>query len=298
RQYSSQFDVSSRSPRALLSSTRFWLPADSTISLPSAVHYSLELLFKPLPEWSLRLEGYYKEQEQVLAIDYSSSAGEQQSDMKQRDFLRRGSGTVRGAGIQLQRKIGAGRAEARYEYNFAKRKYEPKSGDLPEIFEGRELTTPWNEPHRLELALDLAPIKNLTLLARWKGVWGRTWGFRQAYYDFVGAFGTLATDMPPDVIQKSIRQIERYELIDPDQHDLPPIYQLDLSVAYSWQLFSSRLQTRVDVLNVLNRQNVSEWHLVFDEEAYYLPTVEGGYLLKSERPLLPRLVSVAVKWSL
>ncbi len=290
RQFVNQFDVSSRSPRALVSSTRFWLATDGSVVPPSATHYAAEILLKPTKSWTLRLEGYFKHQDHILSIDYATSAGEDRASMEQDEFLVSSYGTVKGGGMQIQRQIGLGRVEARYEFNVAKRTIEGFYDDEPHF-------APWNEPHRLELALDLVPLRPVTLLARWRGIWGRTWGFRQGYYDFVGAYDTLADDLPSDLIPKAPRQIERYRLDEPDVHELPPIYQLDLSAAYTHKLGGSNVQVRADVLNVLNRSNVAEWYLWFDEETYYQSGDDGGFLVKRDRPLLSRLLSVALKWT-
>jgi hypothetical protein len=291
RQFVSQFDVSSRSPRALVSDTRFWLASDESMSPASATHYATEWLFHPWQKWSLRFEAYLKRQHRILAMNYGTDADPQQTDLTQDQILRVVNGTVRGAGVQLRRDLGAGRAEIRYEYSAAERKDSLYSAGGESIF------TPWNEPHRLELSVDVVPVNNLTLLARWRGVWGRTWGFRQGYYDFVGAFGTIAADLPPDLSLKAQRQIDRYELGHPEKHELPPVYELDVSAAYEVAIRSSRLQFRIDVLNVLNRSNVAEWHLIFDQDTYYTGE-ESGFLQKGERPLLPRVISLAVKWTL
>lgn len=298
RQFINQFDVSNRSPRALLSSTRFWLATvDPELEPSSATHYSAEFIWNPTRQWTMRLEGYFKNQDNILAIDYSTLPSGN-ATMEQREFMIESEGTVRGAGIQVQRSLGPGRAEIRYEYNVANRRIEG-------MYECRSNTTcaplpaPWNEPHRLEFGLDLLPFQGITLLARWKGVWGRTWGFRQGYYDYLGAFASLADDLHTDLVRFAQRHLDRYQIDHPDEHGLPPIYQLDLSGAYTHPFSNgSTLQLRVDVLNVLNRDNVSEWHLVYNEETYHQLNLEGGYLEKEERPLLPRLISVAVKWTL
>lgn len=290
RQFINQFDVSSRSPRALVSSTRFWLAADRSVEPPSATHYAAEFLLKPSKVWTLRLEGYFKDQDHILSIDYATSAGEDGANMEQGEFLVSSHGIVRGGGLQIERRLGLGRVEARYEFNVAKRTIEGFYDDEPHF-------APWNEPHRLELALDLVPHTPVTFLARWRGIWGRTWGFRQGYYDFVGAYDTLADDLPSDLIPKAPRQIERYRLDEPDEHELPPIYQLDLSAAYNQRVGSSNVQLRCDVLNVLDRSNVAEWYLWFDEETYYQPGEDGGFLVKKDRPLLSRLFSIALRWT-
>ena len=290
RQFINQFDVSSRSPRALLSSTRFWLAADESVVPPAATHYAAELLLQPAKHWTLRLEGYFKDQDHILSIDYATPAGVDRINLQQNEFLVSSRGTVQGGGIQIQRQVGSGRIEARYEFNVAKRTIDGFYDDGPQF-------APWNEPHRMEFAVDLVPWKPVTFLARWRGIWGRTWGFRQGYYDFIGAFDTIADDLPSDLIPKAQRQIDKYRLNLPDTHELPPIYQLDLSAAYTHQITGSSLQLRADLLNVLDRRNVAEWYLWFDEETYYQSGEDGGFLQKRDRPLLPRLLSVAVKWT-
>ncbi len=289
RQYINQFDVSSRSPRALLSSTRFWLAVDESVAPPSATHYAAEILFTPAKKWTLRLEGYIKDQDHILSIDYATPAGQDGVSLNQQDFLVSNRGTVRGGGVQIERQIGFGRAEARYEFNVAKRRFEGLYGSEPQ-------SAPWNEPHRFELALDLVPLESITFLARWRSIWGRSWAFRQGYYDFIGAFDTIADDLPSQLILKAQRQIDRFELSRPDNHKLPPIYQLDVSAAYTHELTGSDLQVRADVLNLLDRKNVAEWHLWFDEDTYY-QSEDSGFLEQRNRALLPRLVSVALKWT-
>lgn len=287
RQFSNQFDVSSRSPRALISSTRFWLVADSTIQPPIAAHFSAEWLYRPAPKWSLRLEAYHKHQPRILTINYGARLDEPvEGNLPQKAFLTYSHGSVTGTGVQVRRDLGLGRAEVRYELSVAKRAYE-------EFYGSRTLPAPWNEPHRIELLVDVMPLPDVTFLARWRGVYGRTWGFRQGYYDFAGAFGG---DGSPERIR---RQIERYRLYAPDDdlNRLPPIQQLDISLAYTRRVGSVTLQARTDVSNVLNRDNVAERHLVLDE-AYFDPNNPNSGILKvAERPLLPRVFTVAFRLS-
>ena len=296
RQFVFQFDVSNRSPRALVSDTRFWLVADSTIQPALANHYAAEILVSPSPAWSFRLESYLKRQHRIMAIDYGIETNPGVTSLPQDQLLRTMEGSVYGVGAQIRREFGLSHARLRYEYSRATR--------LDTLYsDGYASTvTPWNEPHRLELALDIVPFQPITLLVRWQGVWGRTWGFRQGYYDFVGAFGTIASDVAPGLIPKAQRQIERHRLEYPEEHALPPIYQLDLSLAGEIPLGTSSLQIRADVLNVFNRMNEAEWHLIFDADVYYEGETRGvgrtkGYLQLGTRPLLERLISVALKWS-
>ncbi len=291
-QFSNQFDVSSRSPGALVSSTRFWLVADSTIRPPAATHVAAEWLLRPSADWTLRLEAYRKWQHHILTIDYAADVATTTSELAQDAFITGITGTVNGYGVQLRRRLGPGRAEVRYEYSMALRDY---SGTR--LYQGRRLPAPWNEPHRLELMLDVMPLQNLTFLTRWRGIWGREWAFRQSYYDFVVS---PAFDAGQPIEENVRNQIEEFDLRNPASpaNHLPPIYQLDVSLAYARRVGLVVLQARADVLNVLDRQNVAERHLVFDAEQFYdFENPNSGFLLLADRPLLPRVVTLALRMS-
>lgn len=296
RQFVSQYDVSSRSPRALVSSTRFWLAIDSTVAAPKALHYAGEVHWMPSPNWTLRLEGYYKDQQHLLALDYASNPDTSLTNLPQSDFLRHSEGYAYGAAFRLERKLGPGRAMLRYEYNVSERSTEG-------LFDGQMRPVPWNQPHRFEAALDVQPLDNLTLVARWQSIWGRTWGFRRPYYDFVSAHYNVRdsvltvrdSGVSGDAIQRTERQVEAFTLYAPERHPLPALHQLDVGLAWSFRLGGTAWQARADLLNALNHQNVAERRLIYDPEAF---VENGGLLLAEDRPLLPRTPSFAlrVRW--
>ncbi len=296
RQFVNQFDVSSRSARTLLATSRTWLAVDATVRPPLSAHLSGEMLLRPAAGWTLRLEGYLKQHLHLLAVNYS--AGRPGSDGTQNEalqglpslplstFLADGEGHTYGAALLLQKQWRRFHAEARYEYSEARRSFGL-------FFLGNTVPAPWNEPHRLELALDWMPASGLTLVSRWRGIWGRTWGFRQSYYDFLGAFPTLnlRASLPEDVVLNITEQIRRYGLAHPQDHRLPAFHQLDLSAAYTQRLGRVMLQTRLDLLNVLDRDNVADWRFVLDPDFYR----EHGLLRRENRLLLPFTPSLAVR---
>lgn len=295
RQFLNQFDVSSRSPGALLSSTRFWLVTDSTVNPPRAAHVAADWLFRPSDGWTVRLEAYHKEQQHALALNYTSAPGEAPTEaIRQRDFLEPSRGTVSGAGVQVERRLGPGRVEARYEYSLARRAIRGLFGDSLH-------RAPWDEPHRLTLALDVSPLRNLTVVARWQGVWGRTWAFRQSYYHLFGVYGDL-NQTGVQYRDNILRQVEYYALRTPDRHRLAPLLQLDLGVAYALRVGATSVQLRADLLNALDRRNEAEWYLHYDPGIFYgdEPSDEvpiQGLLVKRSRPLLPRYFSMALRVS-
>ncbi|GIV59078.1 MAG: TonB-dependent receptor [Rhodothermaceae bacterium] len=300
QQYVNQFDVSSRSPRSFVSQTRFWMAVDSTISPPQALHYAAEVLYRPGKAWALRLEGYYKRQRHILAIDYAAETSLQDDNMPQRDFLKDSRGHTYGAAVQIERSLGPGRLLARYEYTDSRR-------SISDLFRNQVHRVPWIEPHNLEFRLDFQPLTDLTLLARWRGIWGRTWGFRKSYYDFVGAhlddlsriLAELAeTGVSNDARVRIANQVLGYQLDRPETHPLPPILQLDVSLAYTFRVGATTLQARADVLNLLDRENVADRRFFYNPDTYFAAGNDRAGLLEVEnRPLLPRYASLAVRLS-
>ncbi len=298
RQFVNQFDVSSRSPRAFVSSTRFWMQNDASVTPPKAAHVAAEMLVLPSAHWSLSGELYYKRHYHILGIDYSADPG-LSDDLEQSAFLAASKGTSRGLGFGVRRKIGAGSIHAGVDVSRAERTIAGQFGN-------EAVTVPWNEPIRLEFAADLVPFPNTVVAVRWKTVLDRAWGFRKSYYDFLSAhlndLDAIVADMrangvSEDAIRRVERQIVHYDLMRPDQHVLPALHQLDLSAAYTFRQRDWALQLRMDVMNVLDRDNAAEWQFRLDEDRYFNGGVNGltGLLDRSDRPLLPRVFAVAAR---
>ena len=322
RQFVNQFDVSSRSARALLATSRMWLGVDDTISPPHTAHLGGEMGFRPATGWTVRLEGYYKQHLHLLAVDYAAptqqrvipqtggtdafndaeaSANFLAGDLPipsqpQSSFLADGEGYAYGGAALVEKKWHRLRLEARYEYSRSERSF-------GSFYNGNTITTPWNEPHRIELAFDLAPTDGLTILGRWHSIWGRTWGFRQSYYDFLGAYrerllavarsNTTPEETDFDVlsIHDIINHIVAYQLQHPEDHQLPALHQLDLSLAYTHKLGATTAQIRLDLLNVFDYNNVADWRFAFDPEIYR----RRQLLIREERHLLPFTPSLALR---
>jgi len=298
RQFVSQFDISSRSPRTFVSSTRFWMGNDKTVTPPKAAHFAAEMLILPHPKWTFTLESFYKRQYHILSVDYSASTLEAES-LDQSDFLNNTRGYSYGLSGGIKRKVGPGNIKARFDHTVAVRR-------IQNLFDDNMLSVPWNEPYRLEVSADIAPWRRLALVSRWRSIWGREWGYRKAYYDFLSSHLNDVTSLldqmrengvSADAIRRVERQISNYGLTDPESHQLAPIHQLDMSAAYSFGMGDYTLQLRADVVNVLNRRNTAEWRFQMDEEIYFgggdLPST--GLLERSDRLLLPRIFSFAAR---
>ncbi len=157
-------------------------------------------------------------------------------------------------------------AQLIYDFSSIRRKSEA-------LFENSWASVPWNEPHRLNITLQAQLTRGLLLSSQFTGIWGRTWGFRQAYYDFFGH-------------RNATRQQASFDFGDPDSHVLPAFYQLDLGLAYSLPLRNHRtVQFRFDLVNALNRKNVADWRLLWVD----------GDLVKENRYLYPRIPTFALR---
>ncbi len=267
RQYLNQTDASKLNAGTLLPAVRIWLPVDATVRPPMAYHLAQEMVFKPTSQWAIRAEGYAKYEAHGLALAYSpaNSSSFASGAIQQMEFLVSTRGFAYGASVSLSRESRHLRAETRYAYGRASRK-------SPSYFGGDRHPVPWSEPHRLEVVIDWTPADGLALSARWHGVWQRPWGFRQAYYDYFGHDAGTRFHPP-------------FDLGDPGAHVLPPLYQLDLSLAYTQSMGPAVFQLRAEIINVLDRENVLDWRLVKD----------GPTWRREERTLYPMIPAVAVR---
>lgn len=267
RQFLNQTDASQLSAGVLLPSVRIWLPIDGSVRPPMAYHLAQEFTLRPAEPWSIRVDGYVKIQPHGLALSYAPAVSDQglSGRIRQEDFLVDTNAMSYGGDLSVGWRTSYLRTEASYSYEHATRASNA-------LFDGRRHPLPWSEPHRLELGLDWMPTSRLALSTRWKGVWGRSWGFRQAYYDYFGHDAETRHHPPVD-------------LGDPAEHVLPPLYQLDVSAAYTQPIGAAALQLRAEVVNVLGRENVMDWRLV----------PEGGAWRKEARTLYPMLPSLAAR---
>ena len=265
RQFINQADISTLNSFKLLPTTRIWFPLDRTVRPPHTTLISQAVVWKPRASLTLRLEGYIDVDGEELVMNYQTTPdvfdienydnnqdGIQESfpaifpvlEREQQDFLT--YATSRKHGIQAV--LGWNRAtfstELQYSFSHATRKGEG-------LFGGQTHPVPWNEPHRASIHVNYMPPSPFSATMRMKGVWGRPWGFQRAYYDYFGS-------------RESTRYRLNFDFGSPADHVLPPLYQLDLSVAYTHTLENAEFQFRLDLLNALNRKNVIDWRLIYD----------------------------------
>lgn len=254
RQYVHAFDAATYNVTALLPRVRFWLPVEEGQRPPEAYHATGAFIYQPDETWTFGIEGYYKRQPHVLVLNPSIQAAA--PTLAQRDAMVGAEGYAYGTALTASRNLERLQIEGQYEYAVARRR-------TPGRFGNAYVPVPWDAPHRLYAALDVLPLPHWTATLRWQGVFGRSWGFRQAYYDY------LAPD--PDT-----QQFSSFDLSDPAAHTLPALSRWDAGLAYGREIAGVAVQGRVMLVNLLGRRNITDWSLRYDEEA-------GSYVREARR---------------
>ena len=267
RQFLNQLDLSQYSVGSMLPTIRIWLPLDASIRPPLVYHLSQTAVLLPAVPWRIGLEAYYKYQPHSLFATYLRADGVRLAgDLPdQALFLAPARGHGHGLSASLEWSQEDVQLTARYEYSHAVQQSEL-------LFSGRTHTVPWNEPHRLDLSADWRPVQHLSLRGRVRAIYGVAWGFRQAYYNYLGHGPS-----PPIV--------PGFDLSTPSDHVLPPIYQVDLGVAFTQPTSLAAIQLRADVINLLGRRNVADWRLEYEDDS----------LTKVPRLLYPRLLFISLR---
>jgi len=270
RQFVTQLDVPTVGPSSAVPALRIWLPADATIAPPLARHVASEIVAALPHGWALRAEAYAKWQPVINAIDYSVllDRGPDPATIELADeFVRTARGAAYGAGARVTKDAGWLRAEASYDVSEARRRF-------PARFGGAEQPVPWNEPHRAQLAIDVRAGASFSASVRARGVWGRTWALRQAYYDLL-APGALGAGLPIGL---------------PGDDRLPALLETDVGATWRVRVGGTRLEIGAALLNAFNRQNIADYWLRRSE----LPT-GSRVATRIARPLLGRQPMITVR---
>ena len=244
-QFVNQFDVASTMPVSLVPSARFWLPSDGNTPVAQAWHVTAEGVVQPGRGWEIRGESYVRWQPSIPMFDYgvlfdSTGIGAPVRDAT--TMLARSSGQAFGGGVRVIRDAtlaGIGvRSELAYDGGSANRRF-------PSRFGGAMQPPPWLEPHRVLLATEVRPAAGLVLAARTRGVWGRPWALRQAYYDLFGA-APMNRGLPIGM---------------PGATRRPALVDVDAGITYRRAVGRTEVEFGGSVTNVLNRANVLDYSL-------------------------------------
>lgn len=240
RQFINEFEISSLGPSSLVPSLRFWLPADHTVNVPRAYHLAAEWLLQPGEDWQLNGGFYYKWQPEALLIDYLSLLRYGQNNytpkLQQGEFILDTRSRTIGAGIGIQKRWLNHRLDTKINYQWQRVTFDYGSRFTPAV-----QPAPWNVPHQVGLSVDWNAVPSLTFSLRGQALYGRSWAYRRAYYDFLAQTSTAGDNAPA--------------FTDPGSDRLPAFYQLDAGMQYSRRIHKISMQARLDLLNILDYTN-------------------------------------------
>jgi len=277
-QFVNQYDVASTMPTAFVPGMRFWLPGDGRTPVAQAWHGSGELAFRPASGWELRAESFARWHPVLPMFDYGVMFDPTRVNAAVADSLAFAVGTsgrAMGVGLRLQRDVTQGawrtRSELAYDFGWATRTFPSRFGNSTQ-------PVPWLEPHRALLSTDVQR-GGVTLATRLRGVWGRRWALRQAYYDLLGA-SPASADLP---------------IMSPGQMRRPALLDMDLGATWEREMAGTRVELGASVLNVMDRRNVLDYGLQRTEGSAAADGVSPSRYLMQPRFLPGRQLSVTLR---
>jgi len=248
RQFVSRYELATFGPSALAPSVALWLPTPSAPNAsstpPLSLHLAGELLWQR-PGWTVRTEGYVKSTPRLYALDYAVLLAGSAVVESSGSILRAGEGRAAGIGLHVERhhprwaasgEIAVAQSSQRFENRFA----------------GAWTPTPWEEPLRVRLALDVALVgsratEGLVARSRAMMVAGKSWAYRRAYYDVLPVLGQA--------------RVGDFDTATPGDDMLPTFLQLDVGLAWRTTIRGTRLEAAFEVTNATARANVLDLQL-------------------------------------
>jgi hypothetical protein len=253
RQFINEFRITNASPTSVVPSFAIWSHAGD-LDTPKAWHLKSSFLFEPAENTSLKIEAYYKWQPVTNISSYVNLNDQniqpafrfQSNEVSA--FAETTEMTALGGGLHLNHSLMNSRIDllAGYDYSYSRIRMDSQFGQT--------LPAPWNEPQRLQLRALWHVVPKLTVVSKWQGIWGRSWAFRESYYNFL-PFRDSALSLP-------------HSFDTPENDNLPAFHQMDLSVIYQPGFGPAELEIRLELINLLNRNNTLD--------KYFLPVFDAG----------------------
>lgn len=241
RQFVNQFEITNPGPGSLIPNFTIW-SHDSRSRQPKAWHAAISFLSEPGPLTTIRVETYLRQQTAAWITSYQNLMVDTTIDRFDLDsFAEQTRRTAYGAGITIHHLLHGGRLRllAGYDYSVSR-------VDMERQF-GRTLPAPWNEPHRVQARMIVRLHPDWTIVSGWQGIYGRSWAFRDSYYNFM--------------LPHRFSSIGGFNFENPESDRLPAYHQLDLSLIYRRTLGLAGMETRLNLTNLMNRKNVLDWTL-------------------------------------
>lgn len=238
RQFINKNEVTNVGATSIVPAFSVWSHAGDS-EIPKAFHLTGSFLNEISGSSSLSLDVYHKWQPVTNITSYSNLVTGNELDRTEvRAFAETTSMRAFGGGIRFNQTFPESglRVMAGYDYSHAEIDFDSQFG--------KQIMAPWNEPHRTQLRAIWRVVPDFSIVGAWQGVWGRSWAYRQSYYNFLQF---RDEGMAGDV-----------SLNSPENDQLKPFHQVDLSFIYQPELSKADLDIRLELINVLNRENTLE----------------------------------------
>lgn len=269
RQFINQFEISNVGPSSIVPYFTIWAH-DSSIRQPLSYNSTLSFILEPTSGTSFTAESWVRFQPAAYVTSPRNlmvganldrdgfDAFAEVTDINMYGFSFRAEQHTLGGKLNIL---------AGYDYSYASVNKENQFG--------RSLQAPWVDPHRLQMRLIARPISNIAVVGSWQGIYGRSWAFRQAYYDFL--------------VPHNITEEAGFDFTHPESDKLPAFHQVDVSLIYFYETSFMNSEIRLNFINVLNRKNVIDWNLIY-QEGSQLPVISERTLPGFSPSLSIRLV--------
>jgi len=237
RQFINEYRISNTGASSIVPHFSIWSHAGRE-QIPRAYHLTGSLYLEPASQTSITLEAYYKHQPNAAITSYTNFIENRQDSNNPEVFAFADNRKleIAGGGIRIDQALAGSRIRlnAGYDYSYT-------LIDLNNQF-GKSLSAPWNDPHRVQFRTFYYLFEQLAFVVKWQGIWGRTWAYRDSYYNFL-----------------RISEFSRnghLDFSDPENDTLSNFQQVDLSVVYSPAIGNAAFELRLELINILNRKNV------------------------------------------
>ncbi|MEM8557679.1 MAG: carboxypeptidase regulatory-like domain-containing protein [Bacteroidota bacterium] len=255
RQFVNGFAFRNPGPAAIAPDLLFWLPTTDT-SPPRALHLAADALVMPGEAWTLRAEGFARWESRLLALNVPVLQADLTADAlpitDPSSALAGASGRALGGSLRIEHQRGGLRAGASYAFERARR-------TVPGRFDGRRVAVPWSAPHRLRMDADVrlgrlvpgALADDVGVRGLAQAAFGRAWGYRTAYYDYLLSDTALDRSVVSDDLLGALAR--------PNEATLPAEVRLDLGVYLDRRIGPAQLRIDLGVVDALDRANVYDW---------------------------------------
>lgn len=209
--------------------TDMWVPSTGDIHPEQAIQYALGAKLELKGQWSLEMEGYYREMENLLNLSEGISFIDDWETN-----VTSGQGTSYGLDVKLERNTEKITGWISYSYAFANRNFD-------RINFGQTYPFRYDRRHDIKLAIIYQ--------------WNERWSFSSNFLLGSGLAYSLPNQSISFQLPGSEIPVSVIDFGSKNQYRLPYFHRLDLGVNYQFSKWKLRHHLYVGLTNVYNRSN-------------------------------------------